>query len=207
MFTLGQQESQRIISRVKEISGIIPKSPIQVVTDTSQFTRIYQHQVIRLDGKDFFVRGDVYEPRFGMQDHPKFWVKRGYDLESGKMVIIKLEFHEEFESKLGTIQVPCWRSPEKESNVIALVHGDNRFMQGETLYDEAGNYVRIIDYIHGNTLYGLIYEMTVPDIAIHIIRERWCGEQEHNTKGDGKDPDNRDRKVIAIQTQQCQSVH
>lgn len=161
MFKLDQQASKRIISRVEEISGIIPKAPIEVVTDTSQFTRIYQHQVIRLDGRDFFVRGDVYEPRFGMQDQPKFWVKRGYDLENGKMVIIKLEFREEFESKLGTIEVPCWRSPEKESNVIALVHGDNRFMQGETLYDEVGNYVRIIDYIHGDTLYGLIYDMTI----------------------------------------------
>ena len=110
MFKLDGQESSCIISRVKEICGIIPKSPIEVVTDTTQFTRIYQHQIIRLQGRDLFVRGDVYEPRFGMQDQPKFWVKRGYDLESGKMVIIKLEFNEEFTSNLGIMKVPCFRN-------------------------------------------------------------------------------------------------
>lgn len=161
MFELEGLESSRIISRVREISGIITKPPIEVITDTTQFTRIYQHQIIRLEGRDFFVRGDVYEPRFGMQDQPKFWVKRGYDLNSGNMVIIKLEFNEEFTSNLGTVQVPCFRSPKKEADVIALVKGDSRFMQGETLLDEAGNYVRVIDYIHGATLYGKLYDMTI----------------------------------------------
>ncbi|MBT4510698.1 MAG: serine/threonine protein kinase [Chloroflexi bacterium] len=161
MIKLNEQESSRIISRIKEISGIIPKSPIEVVTDTTQFTRIYQHQVIRLQGRDFFVRGDVYEPRFGMQDQPKFWVKRGHNLESGRMVIIKLEFHEEFTSNLGTVQVPCFRRPQKEADVMELVKGDRRFMQGETLFDDVGNCVRVIDYINGTTLYGKIYDMTI----------------------------------------------
>lgn len=161
MFILDTQESADVIERIREIAQITPKAPIQVVTDTTQFTRIYQHQIIRLQGKDYFVRGDVYEPRFGMQDHPKFWVKRGYDLESGKMVIIKLEFHEEFTSDLGTVHVPCYRCAEKESEVMKLVKGDSRFMQGETLFDEVGNYVRVIEYINGATLYGKIYDMTI----------------------------------------------
>jgi len=161
MYKLDDQESSHIISRVREISGIVPKPPIEVVTDTTQFTRIYQHQVIRLQSRDFFVRGDVYEPRFGMQDQPKFWVKRGYELESGKMVIIKLEFDEEFISNLGTIKVPCFRSPKKEADVMDLVKGDSRFMQGETLFDDVGNHVRVIDYINGTTLYGKIYDMTI----------------------------------------------
>ena len=161
MITLDEQESFRIISRIKEISGIIPRSLIQMVTDTTQFTRIYQHQVIRLQGRDFFVRGDVYEPRFGMQDQPKFWVKRGYDLDSGQMVIIKLEFHEEFTSTLGSVRVPCHRCAQKEADVMELVKSDTRFMQGETLFDEVGNRVRVIDYINGTTLYGKIYDMTI----------------------------------------------
>jgi len=158
MYTLDEKESARIISRVKEISGLSPRSPIQVVTDTTQFTRIYQHQVIRADGRDFFVRGDVYEPRFGMQDQPKYWVKRAYDLADGRMVIIKLEFLEEFIKTLGNATVPCYRDPHKESAVLAAVRGDTRFAQGETLLDEKGNDIRVIEYIPGATLYGRIYD-------------------------------------------------
>ena len=160
-FTLNDGESRLVLARLKEISGIIAAPPVEVVTDTTQFTRIYRGQVIRLDGRNFWVRGDMYEPRFGMQDQPKFWVKRCYDLETGRLVITKLSYKEEFIKTLGTVDVPCYRSPRKEADVLDLVRGDLRFMQGESLLDEVGNLVRVIDFIHGKTLYAQVFDLTI----------------------------------------------
>jgi len=132
-----------------------------VVTDTSNFLKIYRGQVIRLEGKKLLVSGQVYEPRFGLEDQPKFWVKRGYDLDSGHQVIIKLEFYEEFVAHFGSYRIPCYRSPEKESEVLRLVAGDSRFMQGQTLIDDSGNNVRVLKFIYGKTLFDQIREMEI----------------------------------------------
>lgn len=161
MFTLDEPEGSRVISRVREISGIICKPPVEVVTDTTEYTRIHRGQVVRLERRDFFIRGNMYEPRFAMQDQPKFWVKRGYDLDNGRMVILKLGFHEEFITEFGRLRIPCFRSPAKEAQVLRLVKGDSRFMQGETLFDDRDNQVRVIDFINGKTLYGEIFDMTI----------------------------------------------
>jgi len=110
---LRSNDSSRLISRIKEVSGFAIEPPIIEVTDTSKFMRIDRGQVIRVEGKEFFVSGQVYEPRFGLEDQPKFWVKRGYDLDSGHQVIIKLEFYEEFVAQFGSYRIPCYRSPEK----------------------------------------------------------------------------------------------
>ena len=123
--------------------------------------RIDRGQVIRLEGKEFFVSGQVYEPRFGLDDQPKFWVKRGYDLDSGHQVIIKLEFYEEFVAHFGSFRIPCYRSPEKESEVLRLIAGDSRFMQGQTLIDAFGNNVRVLEFIRGKTLFDQILEMEI----------------------------------------------
>jgi hypothetical protein len=146
-------DGSRLISRINEVSGFTVHPPIKVITDTSDFIRVQRGQVIRLEGRDFLVSGHVYEPRFGLQDQPKYWVKRGYDLDSGHMVIIKLEFYEEFVAHVGSYRIPCYRSPEKESEVLRLVAGDSRFMQGQTLIDDAGNNVRVIEFIRGKMLF------------------------------------------------------
>ena len=123
--------------------------------------KINRGDVLQLEVKEFFVSGVVYEPRFGLEDQPKFWVRRGYDLENGKMVIIKFEFYEEFVARFGSFQIPCYRSPEKESEVLSLVVGDPRFMQGYTLIDDSGNNVRIIEYIDGKTLFNTILDLEI----------------------------------------------
>jgi len=161
MTKLSAQENQRLISRIKDVSGIIIKPPVEVITDTTEYTRIQRGHVIRLGRREFFVSGDVYESRFGMKEDSKYWVKRGYDLESGRRVIIKFEFHEEFMIEIGSLRIPCFRSPKKEGEVLWLVRGDPRFMQGEMLKDDCGNHVRVLEFIDGNTLYGKIYEMEI----------------------------------------------
>lgn len=170
MDRLSGQDSSRLISRIKEVSGITVKPPIVAVTDTSEFMRIDRGQVLRLEGREILVSGYVYEPRFGLDDQPKYWVKRGYDLDSGHTVIIKLEFYEEFVAHFGSYAIPCYRSPGKESEVLRLVSGDSRFMQGQTLIDEMGNKVRVIEYIRGRTLFSTILEMDLDHAEYYHTR-------------------------------------
>jgi hypothetical protein len=161
VFKLGGQDSYRLISRINEVSKVIIDPPIEVITDTTEYTRIHRGQVIWLEDREFLVSGDVYEPRFGLEEQPKYWVKRGYDLESGRMVIIKFEFHEEHVANVGPFRITCSHSPRKEGEVLRLVRGDSRFMQGETLFDDSGNNVRVIEFISGRTLYHEITEMEI----------------------------------------------
>jgi hypothetical protein len=161
LFKLSGENSYRLIQRIEELTGFIIEPPIEVVTDTTEYMNIYRGQVIWLEGREFFVRGDVYEPRFGLEDQPKFWVKRAYDLDSGDLKIIKLEFLESFTVTVGPLRIRCYRSPDKEGEVLDLVRDDLRYMQGETIEDDSGNKVRIIDFIKGKTLYDRINEMDI----------------------------------------------
>ena len=161
MVELNGHDSSRLISRINDVSGFKLKPPIKLVTDTTEFTRIGHGDVIMLEGREFFISGDVYEPRFGLDEQPKFWVKRGYDLDDGRRVIVKLEFYEESVARFGSFSIPCYRSPEKESEVLWLVEGDSRFMQGRKYVDDAHNNVRVIDFIHGKSLFETILEMEI----------------------------------------------
>ena len=53
---------------------------------------------------------------------------------------------------IGSMTVSCTRSPRKESRILDLVRGDPRFMQGETMPDDHGNPVRILDLVSGKRL-------------------------------------------------------
>ena len=161
MAELTDRDSDRLISRIKEVSGIILEPPIEVVTDTTRYSNIHRGQVIQLEGREFFVSGDVYEPRFGLEDQTKFWVKRGYDLASGHRIIIKFEFYEELVSRVGPFTIPCFRSPKKEAEVLRLVRGDLRFMQGESFLDASGNNVRVMEFVGSKTLFHEIIEMQI----------------------------------------------
>lgn len=120
--------------------------------DTSDFTRIDYGDVIHVDNRYFLVVGYTKEGRFGIDEQPKQWVPKVYDLESGERKILKLVFHETFNLKFGQFKVTCYRSPEKEGRVLELVSGNPLFMQGHSTLDEAGNLVRILDIIPGNRL-------------------------------------------------------
>ena len=122
---------------------------LSIVDDTTNYMAIDHDHVVELEGTLFLIRGNEHEGRFGIDDQPKFWVKRAIDLLTGRMHILKLVFHEEFHAQVGSLHVKCVRSPEKEGQVLELVRDDPRFMQGRTARDVRGNLVRVIDHIPG----------------------------------------------------------
>jgi len=109
--------------------------------------------VVRLPSNDYFVIGQAREGRFGIDEQPKFWVKKVIDLTTGARKIIKMVFREMFNSRIGETVFCCIRSPEKESDVLRKVLGHPNFMQGQSVCDVAGNLVRIIDLVSGPSLY------------------------------------------------------
>lgn len=132
----------------------------RIVTDTTEFMSIDYGDVMLLEGKHYLVTKNLSERRFGLED-PKYWVKRCKELETGRHHIIKLEFYEKFDIRIGTLQSSCYRSPRKESRILELIHGDMRFMQGRTVLDEKGNCVRILDIIYGSELDIALDRITV----------------------------------------------
>ena len=51
------------------------------------------------------------------------------------MKIIKMVFHEKFNSQIGGTLFRCVRSPEKESEILRKMRGHPNFMQGEPVHD------------------------------------------------------------------------
>lgn len=145
--------------RVEELLGRPLAAPPPVVTDTTQFMNIWRGHVIRLDDRHFVVERDMKEGRFGLDEEPKFWVKGCRDLDTGASKILKLVFNEEFDIRVGLLRIHCYRDPEKEGRVLDRVRGDGRFMQGETLEDDGGNPVRVIDFIRGKNLYRRLRDL------------------------------------------------
>ena len=133
----------------------------RLFTDTSEYMEISHGDVIQIDRQHYLVLRDESERSFGIED-PKYWVKRCIHLESGERKILKLVFHEKFMLKLGTLAIPCYRSPEKEARILDLIRGDMRFMQGFSRFDQKGNIVRIIDIISGKRLDQHVFEIEVP---------------------------------------------
>lgn len=150
-------EKERIAERIKELVGwkVLP-SKINIVTDTTDWMRIARGDIIRLSCGDYLVRGNMREPRFGIDDQPKYWVFSAVDLNNGNEKIIKTVFHEEFHAHIGILRIRCYRNPVKEGQVLDLVRGDNRFMQGHICMDEKGNTVRVIDFIRGKSFFQYI---------------------------------------------------
>ncbi len=128
------------------------RRPPRLFTDTTDFTAIDYGDVIAVDDRYFLVTSYTKEGRFGVDEQIKPWVPKVVDLATMQSHIVKLEFHETFEMRLGQFAVTCYRSPEKEARILELVRGRAHFMQGRTLIDEAGNLVRILDPISGNRL-------------------------------------------------------
>jgi hypothetical protein len=124
----------------------------RIYGNTSDFTRIDYGDIIHVDNRYFLVVGYTREGRFGIDEQPKQWVPKVYDLESGERKILKLVFHETYSIKLRNLNVTCYRSPEKEGRVLDLVNGNMMFMQGHSAIDEVGNLVRVLDIIQGARL-------------------------------------------------------
>jgi tRNA A-37 threonylcarbamoyl transferase component Bud32 len=148
--------------RIAEITGRPAERQARVLLDTSDFMAIDRGDVLRLAECDYLVLGTAREGRFGIDDQPKFWVKIAVDLTSGERKIIKLKFDEAFRSRIGNETFRCVRSAEKESEVLRAMRGHPSFMQGTTALDAAGNPVRILDFIHGPSLYEFLRGIEMP---------------------------------------------
>lgn len=147
-------EKEQLAEKIHNIVGWkINPYRLNIHTDTSDWMRITSGDIIRLSCGDYLVRSNLHEPRFGIDEQPKYWVFSAVDLSTGKEKIIKTVFHEEFYAHIGILRIRCYRNPLKEGKVLDLVRGDNRFMQGGICYDEKDNVVRIIDFIKGKSLF------------------------------------------------------
>ena len=129
--------------------------------DTTDFFQIEYGDVLVLGHKAYLVRHNAKEGRFGLEDEVKFWVKRSVDLQDGSLKIIKLEFYEKFEGKIGGLKFDYFRSPDKEARILNLVAEHPHFMHGYSIPDSAGNTVRVIDYIYGKSLDSYIHSFPI----------------------------------------------
>ena len=152
-------ETEQLQQRIKEVTNWHTVKPPKIVTDTSDCMRIERGNVLRIGGQDYVIKGNLHETRFGIEDQPKYWVFSAVDLETGREMILKTVFHEEFHAHIGVFKIKCFRSPEKEAEVLDLVRGDKRFMNGHTEYDDAGNNVRVIDFIKGPSIFQYIHNI------------------------------------------------
>ncbi|RJQ23025.1 MAG: hypothetical protein C4560_01485 [Nitrospiraceae bacterium] len=130
------------------------------VKDTSDFFRVDYDDIVMLGGTPYLVRNNERERRFGVEDEPKFWVKRAVNLVTGRVKILKWTFREKFRGRVGNLVFDCVRSPLKEARILNIVQGRPDFMHGETVQDSAGHLLRIIDYIQGKTLPEIVRAMT-----------------------------------------------
>jgi len=134
----------------------------KVLTDTSDFFRIDYNDVVLLDSRAFWVKRYEKEGRFGIDDQPKYWVRRAVDLGDGSTKILKLVFHEQFDTRIGEISIRCFRSPRKEARILDLVAGHKNFMHGCSVTDSAGNNVRIIEFIYGRSIDAIVSGLDLP---------------------------------------------
>ncbi|MGD9949744.1 MAG: serine/threonine protein kinase [Desulfobulbus sp.] len=133
------------------------RRPSRVYTDTTDFTSIDYGDVISVEDRHFLITSYTKEGRFGVDEQTKPWVPKVVDLESMEHYILKLEFQETFNIRLGRFSVTCYRSPQKEARILELVRGRAHFMQGITLVDAVGNLVRVLEPVSGNRLDKVIH--------------------------------------------------
>ena len=131
----------------------------KIVRDTTNFFGVDFGDVLALGERLYLVRSNEREGRFGLDEEPKFWVKRAVDLETERLKVVKLGFRESFRARAGSMTFECLRSPRKEARILRLTRGDDRFMQGYAERDCAGNLVRVIDFISGSTLSSCVEDL------------------------------------------------
>lgn len=152
-----QKELRDMIARYVPLERA-PKH-VRLITDTSDFFRVDYGDIVILEDIPMLVRNYEREGRFGIDDEPKFWVRRALDLTTGDTKIIKMAFLENFRTKVGDIIFECVRNPKKEARILDLVRGHPNFMQGYGTQDSKGNVIRVIDYIHGKTMADRILQL------------------------------------------------
>jgi hypothetical protein len=152
--TLSRDEIKALIARHAGIDRVPNK--FNIITDTTEFFRVEYDDVMVLGDRQYWVKRCEKEGRFGLDDEPKYWVRRAIDLADGSTKIIKLVFYEEFETNIAGLAVKCFRSPKKEARILDLVADHPRFMHGHSVNDSAGNNIRIIDFIPGPPFFKIV---------------------------------------------------
>jgi hypothetical protein len=149
-----------LIELMTELGGnaTVP-TRFKVITDTSDFFRVDYNDVVVLNSTPFWVKGYEKEGRFGLDDEPKYWVRRAVELRGGATRILKLVFHETFTSRIGDVEIKCFRSPRKEARILDLVREHPNFMHGRWILDRAGNNVRILEFIRGRRYDAIVDEL------------------------------------------------
>ncbi len=172
-------QAEHIRQRALELTGIQLTGEPRVLRDTSNYITIDRGDVLELSGELYLVCGTEREGRFGIDDQPKYWVKRAVSLRTGRVHVIKLVFHESFSTLVDGQHFECVRSAQKEARVLEAVRTHPNFMHGESVIDEAGNLVRIIDFIEGDTLLGYLanlemtHERYVEQALPHVLAETY----------------------------------
>lgn len=154
--TLTKEEIKALIARQAGIDRVPEK--FNIITDTTDFFRLEYGDVLVLDDRYYWIKRYEKEGRFGLDDEPKYWVRRAVDLSDNSLKIIKLVFHEEFETNVAGVKIKCFRSPKKEARILDLVAEHPRFMHGFSLNDSAGNNIRILEFIPGPRFDSIVEE-------------------------------------------------
>lgn len=152
----------------------------RLVTDTTNFLSIDYGDIILIDQKRYKVTGNERERRFGMEESPKFWVKKAIDTETGEKKIIKLTHFETFETSLGGIKIQRFRNPDKEGDILELTQDHPYFMHGTVHRDSKGNNIRVLDIVPGANFfvhiaslkmdYETYFRTELPGILKNIVR-------------------------------------
>lgn len=127
----------------------------RLVTDTTNFFSIDYGDEILIGNRQYTVKGHEREYSFGLED-VKYWVKKAVDSETGERKIIKLTFFESFKTSVGGVKIRCFRNPDKEGEILALMKDHPYFMQGKAYRDAKDNNVRVLDVVPGSSLYSYI---------------------------------------------------
>lgn len=148
-----------LMDRITLYTGRSIQKPPVVVSDTTNYMIIQPGMVLQLGDNHYYIKSEATEGRFGLDDQPKMWVKYAIDLAQGNKKVVKLPFYEDYSARIGPFLIKAFRSPEKESDVLAAVHDHPYFMHGETIVDEKGNKVRVIDQLKGVSLYHYLLNL------------------------------------------------
>jgi hypothetical protein len=150
----------------------------RLVTDTTDYFKVDNNDIVVLEDTHYLIRGYEREGRAGLED-PKYWVKKAVELDTGRRVILKLTFYENFVSSIGSQEITFFRSPQKEARILRQVRDNPHFMHGISVRDSVGNLLRIVDRISGPTLGGYLdtlpenhrtyFEQSFPDILKRLI--------------------------------------
>ncbi|HUU60222.1 MAG TPA: hypothetical protein VMZ50_11815, partial [Phycisphaerae bacterium] len=103
---------------VANAAGARLPDSFDIITDTSNFFQIRNNDVVLLGGRPLWIKSYEREARFGLDDEPKYWVRRAVDLTDGSTKIVKFVFHERFATRVGGVVIQRFRSPRKEARIL-----------------------------------------------------------------------------------------